>query len=92
MMVLGAALSLATVVGGLFLARLAFRGPDRYATKLVVGGFVTRMILLFSLTAGVVAATGIDVGTFVLWLVGFYFALVLVEAWLLSRESLEAAR
>ena len=92
MMALGAGLSLATIVGGLWLAQVAFRGPDRYATKLVVGGFVTRMILMFSLTAGVVAVTGLDVGTFVIWLVGFYFTLVMVEAWLLARESLEIDR
>jgi hypothetical protein len=92
MMGLGLGLSLATVLGGLVVARWAFRGPDRFATKLVVGGFVTRMVLLFSLAALVVASTGVDLGTFVLWLVGFYFALVMVEAWLLARESLGVDR
>jgi hypothetical protein len=87
---LGGGLSLATIVGGLWFARLAFRGPDRFATTLVVGGFVTRMALLCLLTATIVATTGIELASFLIWLVGFYFVLVVLEAWLLARESVEA--
>lgn len=88
-MALGAGAALATVLGGYWLARLAFRGPDRFATKLVVGGFITRMILLFGIAAAVVLATGADPASFVLWLVSFYFALILVEAWILARQPQE---
>ena len=91
-MALGASVALASVVGGFWLARLAFRGPDRYATKLVVGGFVTRMVLLFGTAVAVVAATGADPADFVLWLVSFYFALILVEAWILARQPSETDR
>jgi hypothetical protein len=92
MMGLGGAISLASVVGGFWLARIAFRGPDRFATKLVVGGFVARMVLLFGVCGAVAAATGIEPAAFVPWLVGFYFALILVEAWILARHPLEAER
>jgi hypothetical protein len=90
-MALGAAVSLASVLGGYYLARFAFRGPDRFATKLVVGGFITRMVLLFGISAAVVAATGVDPSAFVMWLVSFYFALILVEAWILARQPLESS-
>ena len=91
-MLLAAGVSLASVVGGYWLAQLAFRGPDRYATKLVVGGFLTRMALLFAVSGAVLAATGIAPDAFVLWLVVFYFALILVEAWILARKPLESDR
>jgi len=90
-MALGNVVALASVLGGWWLAKLAFRGPDRFATKLVVGGFVTRMVLLFGFAAVVVTATGTDPSAFVLWLVSFYFALILVEAWVLARQPLENA-
>lgn len=92
MMAVGAAASLFTVVGGFWLAQLAFRGPDRFATKLVVGGFVTRMLLLFGVVATLVAGAGLRPAAFVLWLVGFYFALIVLEAWILARQPLEAPR
>lgn len=92
MMALGAAVSLASVLGGFWVARFAFRGPDRFATKLVVGGFVTRMVLLFAVTGAVAAVTGVPPSAFVLWLVSFYFVLILVEAWILARQPLENDR
>jgi hypothetical protein len=92
MMAVGAGASLVTVVGGFWLAQLAFRGPDRFATKLVVGGFVTRMVLLFGLVTALVAAAGLRLAAFVLWLVGFYFALILVEAWMLARPARRSSR
>lgn len=92
MMAIGAAASLATVVGAFWLAQLAFRGPDRFATKLVVGGFVTRMILLFAIAATLVIALGLEPSGFVLWMVAFYFAQILVEAWILARQPIGADR
>ena len=89
MMAIGAAASLVTVLGAFWLAQLAFRGPDRFATKLVVGGFVTRMVLLFAVAAVLVVVAGLEPSAFVLWLVGFYFAQIIVEAWLLARQPLE---
>jgi hypothetical protein len=92
MLALGAGLGLASVLGGYFCSALAFRGPDRYATKLVVGGFLIRMALLFALVAAIVSATGIEPSRFILWLVCFYFVLVMVEAWILARESSSASQ
>lgn len=90
MMGVGALASLATVLGGYWLAQLAFRGPDRYATKLMVGGFLTRMVLLFGVVATLVLGAKLPLTAFLLWLVGFYFALILVEAWLLSQPTHES--
>jgi hypothetical protein len=88
MMAVGAGLSLAVVVGGYWVARLALRGPDRFATKLVVGGFVIRLVLLFAALGAIVAATELDPSRFVLWLVSFYFVLIMVEAVLLARDGM----
>jgi len=87
MMALGALIAWACVLGGWWIARFAFRGPDVFATKLVVGGFIVRMGLLILTMVALVAVTGIEPGRFVLWLVSFYFALILVEAWILAREN-----
>ena len=87
MMGIGAGLSLAIVLGGYACVRLAFRGPDQYAVKLVVGGFVIRLVLLALAMAALVNLTGIDPGRFVLWLVTFYFTLVMAEAWILARAE-----
>ena len=87
MMAVGAGLSLAIVLGGYGCVRLAFRGPDQFAVKLVVGGFVIRLVLLALLMAALVTFTGIDPGRFVLWLVTFYFTLVMAEAWILARAE-----
>ena len=45
-MLLGAGVALAVVLGGWWIAQLAFRGPDVFATRLVVGGFIVRVVLL----------------------------------------------
>lgn len=87
MMGIGAGVSLAAVLGGYGCARLAFRGPDRYAVKLVVGGFLIRLVLLVLAMAALVTLTEIDPGRFVLWLVTFYFTLVMAEAWILARAE-----
>jgi len=87
MMALGALVAWSCVLGGWWIARFAFRGPDIFATKLVVGGFIVRVGLLILTMVTLVAATGIEPGRFVLWLVSFYFALILVEAWILAREN-----
>jgi hypothetical protein len=88
MMSVGAGVGLGVVVLGYWIAALAFRGPDRFATKLVVGGFVVRMLLLFAALAALVAGTDLDPSRFVLWLVSFYFVLIMVEAFLLAREGM----
>lgn len=87
MMGIGAGLSLAVVLGGYGCVRLAFRGNDRYAVKLVVGGFVIRLALLVLAMAALANLTEIDPGRFVLWLVTFYFTLVMAEAWILARAE-----
>ena len=90
MMSLGGGLALAVVLAGWWIAQFAFRGPDVFATKLVVGGFIVRMALLFLAMVTIVAVTDLELGRFVLWLVSFYFALILVEAWILARENLKS--
>jgi hypothetical protein len=87
MMAVGAGVSLAIVLGGYGCVRLAFRGPDRFAVKLVVGGFLIRLVLLALALAALVNLTSIDPGRFVLWLVTFYFTLVMAEAWILARAE-----
>ncbi len=84
----GAVTALVAVLGGWYVAQLAFRGPDVFATKLVVGGFLVRMVMLALTMTALVLVTGMEPARFVLWLVTFYFVLILVEAWLLARESL----
>jgi hypothetical protein len=86
MMALGAGAALFAVLGGWFVAKLAFRGPDRFATKLVVGGFLVRLILLFLTMTVLVLVTGVQLSRFVLWLVSFYFAMLMAEAWILARN------
>lgn len=88
LLLLGSGTALVAVIGGWYVAQLAFRGPDVFATKLVVGGFLVRLILLALTMTALVLVTGVEPARFVLWLVTFYFVLILVEAWLLARESL----
>lgn len=92
MMALGAGVALAVVLGGWWIAQIAFRGPDVFATKLVVGGFLVRMGLLILAMVVLVAVMDVELSRFVLWLVSFYFALILVEAWILARESLRGSK
>jgi hypothetical protein len=86
-MALGGGVALFAVVGGWWIARFAFRGPDVFATKLVVGGFLVRVVLLACVMTLLVTAAGLDPARFVLWLVAFYFVLLLAEAWILAREN-----
>jgi hypothetical protein len=87
MMVLGAAVGLVTVLAGYAFVRIAFRKPDRFGVKLVVGGFIFRVVLLGLVLFGVLGATQLPLERFVLWIVFFYFSLVMAEAWALARES-----
>ena len=87
MLGLGAGVALVVVLGGWFIARVALRGPDRFATKLVVGGFLIRLALLFLVLTALVGAGGVPPARFVLWLVSFYFALIMAEAWMLARDQ-----
>jgi hypothetical protein len=87
MMGVGAGAGLAIVVGGYYCAQLAFRGPDPYAVKIVVGGFLVRLVLLGLTLTAFVAVTDTPPARFVLWLIAFYFLLVLAEAWILAREG-----
>jgi hypothetical protein len=91
MMGVGAGAALLTVLGGYYCVQLAIRGPDRFAVKLVVGGFLIRLVLLMLTLVALVALTGIEPSRFVLWLVGFYIALVMAEAAILARESMSAS-
>ena len=92
MMGIGAGAGLAIVVGGYWCAQLAFRGPDAYAVKLVVGGFLIRLALLAMTLAVFGLVTDISPARFVLWLIAFYFLLVMAEAWILARESASAPK
>ena len=87
MLALGAGVALFSVLGGWFVAKVAFRGPDRFATKLVVGGFLMRLMLLLMTMTVLVAVVGVELSRFILWLVSFYFALLMAEAWILARAN-----
>jgi hypothetical protein len=92
MMSVGAAAGFAVVAGGYWCAQVAFRGPDTYAVKLVVGGFLARLVLLALAITGIALLAGIPPARFVLWLVGFYFLLVTAEAWILARAAVRAPK
>ena len=85
---LGAGLAFLTVIAGYGFAKLAFRGPDPFAAKVMVGGFLIRMILLVVFLAAFVSATGMDLGQFILWVITFYFALIMAEAWVLAKGEM----
>lgn len=87
MMGLGVTVALATVLAGSTIARFALRGPDRFGVKLVVGGFMFRIVLLILFLAALVRTAHIPLDRFVLWLVFFYFSLVMAEAWILARRQ-----
>lgn len=87
MVLLGAGLAFAIVLVGYVVAKLAFRGPDRFGTKLVVGGFLVRLVFLAASLFLVAEVAHVELGRFILWLVLFYFALILAEAWVLARQS-----
>lgn len=91
MMALGAGVGLAAVLAGSGIARFALRGPDRFGVKLVVGGFIFRVALLGLLLWAIAQIARLPIERFVLWLVFFYFALVMVEAWILARREVEPA-
>jgi hypothetical protein len=92
MMGIGAGAGLAIVVGGYWFAQLAFRGPDTYAVKLVVGGFLLRLGLLALTLTALVLGTDLAPARFVLWLIAFYFLLVMAEAWILARENVSTTK
>ncbi len=87
MLAVGAGLGLFAVLGGYFCNRLVFRGPDRHAVKIAVGGFLMRIALLIVALLLIVRFTGARPERFVLWLVSFYVILVMAEAWVLARAS-----
>lgn len=88
MMAVGAGLAFLTVLAGYGFAKLAFRGPDPFASKVMVGGFLIRISLLIVVLATFTKATGIDLAQFILWVITFYFALVMAEAWILARGEM----
>jgi len=92
MMAVGAGLGLFAVLGGYYCNRLVFRGPDRYAVKIAVGGFLVRIALLILSLFLVVRLTGARPERFVLWLVAFYVILVMAEAWVLARAESAGGR
>jgi hypothetical protein len=87
MLAVGAGLGLFAVLGGYACHQLVFRGPDRYAAKIAVGGFLVRITLLILSLFLVVRLTGARPERFVLWLVSFYVILVMAEAWVLARAN-----
>ena len=87
MMGLGAGLGLATVLGGYFCLQYVFRLPQKFAVTFVVGGLVVRLALLVLLITIVVLTTDFEPSRFLLWVVAFYFALVVGEAWIFMRQT-----
>lgn len=87
-MLLGAALSLMTVVVSYLLLAFAFRRSRQLQVAIVLGGFVVRVLMLFALLAGIARFGVVDMNHLVLWLVSFYLVLVVAEA----RELASGAR
>ena len=79
-MLLGAALSLMTVVVSYLLLAFAFRKSRQLQVAIVLGGFVVRVLMLFALLAGIARFGVVDMNQLVLWLVSFYLVLVVAEA------------
>jgi hypothetical protein len=86
-MLLGAALSCATVVASYTFLVLAFRHVRQIQVLIVVGGFVMRFAILFGALMFISKTFVVDLGQLVIWLVGFYMVLVVAEAWFLVSGS-----
>lgn len=86
MLGVGAGTALTVVLVGYGIVVAALRGPDRMAVQTVVGGFMVRMALLVLCLIGL-SKIGLKLEAFVLWLIAFYVALVLAEAWVLARQG-----
>jgi hypothetical protein len=79
-MLLGAALSLMTIVASYLLLTWVFRRSRQQQVALVLGGFVVRLVLLFGLLSWVARSVSVNLNQLVLWLVSFYLVLVVAEA------------
>ncbi len=79
-MLLGAALSLMTIVLSYLLLSWVFRRSRQLQVALVLGGFVVRLITLFGLLSWFARSVSLDLNQLVLWLIGFYLVLVVAEA------------
>ena len=86
-MVLGAALSLVTIVISFLLLSFAFRRSRQLQSIIVLGGFVLRVALLFLFLSLVSRTMAVELEEVVLWLVSFYLVLVVVEARELAAEA-----
>ena len=86
-MLLGAALSLVTVVASYLLLAFAFRRSRQLQVAIVLGGFVLRVAMLFALLASIARFGVVDMNQLVLWLVGFYLVLVVAEARDLASDA-----
>ncbi len=86
-MLLGAALSLVTIVSSYLALAAVFGRSRQLASIIVLGGFVVRVAMLFALLAFIARHFDVVLEQVVLWSVGFYFLLILVEARALDTRS-----
>ena len=86
-MLVGGALSWVAIVASYFGLLVAFRNVKQFAVLIVLGGFLVRFAILFALLAWISRALDVNLSQTVLWLVGFYMVLVIVEAWSLSTRE-----
>ncbi|MFQ5600550.1 MAG: hypothetical protein ACE5G2_08350 [Candidatus Krumholzibacteriia bacterium] len=88
-MLLGAGLSLMTIVVSYLVLLFAFRNVKQIQMLIVLGGFVVRVAMLFGLLALIARTLVADLNQLVIWLVSFYLVLVVAEAWELASETRE---
>jgi hypothetical protein len=86
-MLLGAGLSWMTVLASYAALAVAFRNVKQLQMVIVLGGFLVRMLMLFGLLTLIAKTMIVNLSQLVLWLVGFYLVLVVVEAWTLSNQT-----
>lgn len=86
-MLLGAGLSWMTVLTSYAAIVLVFRNAKQLQMVIVLGGFLVRMLMLFGLLTLIAKTMLVNLNQLVLWLVGFYLVLVVVEAWTLSNQT-----
>ena len=91
-MLLGAGLSWMTITLSYLLLAWVWRRSRQLQVALVTAGFLVRVVLLFGLLAWIARTFVVNLNQLVLWLVGFYFVLVVVEARELAAAERQRSR
>ena len=86
-MLLGAGLSLVTIVSSYLGLAAVFGRSKQLVSIIVLGGFVVRVGMLFALLASIARNFDVALEQVVIWTVSFYFVLILFEARELDARS-----